>query len=619
MFSRIFIERPRFAMVISIVLTLAGAIAVFSLPITLYPEITPPTIRVSATYPGASAEVIANTVGIPLEEAINGVEDMLYMDSSSDATGSYGLTITFKVGTDPDMAQVKVQNRVSQALSKLPAEVQQQGVTVSRRSSDQLGFLTARSPNGTHDTLFLSNYVQNNIKKNLIRVDGVGEVNVYAPPLSMRVWLDANKITALNLPVSAIQAAIESQNIQPSLGKVGSMPGDGSQQMVYALLSSGRINDVEEFKQIIARTDEEGGLVRLGDVARIEIGQEDYNAESQFDGAPSVAIAVNMLSGANAINAMSNLRAEMARLEQFYPDDMEIFVAYDATEYITSSIEEVVFTLILTFALVVAVCYIFLQDWRAVLVPTLTIPVSIFATFAVLLALGYSLNTLTLFGLVLAIAHDLQVRIKREDIFSIDDVFEKYQTEKAAQFVEAKLSEDEDYAFIKKMFRNQYLMERLRDDWEPYLLEAESLLYGDAVCSGSEEQCTKYKEQYTKNKREFHTWLNTYMPDYEIQYEQLLVYFISTYFCGAVYDGEGYVKVQMAVVSVLLIHELLLAQWLKNEKTLEMEDVIDTVYRYSRELEHSDPNLNLMEKLMRRDLLSWFKKENDGDKEMDRH
>ncbi len=403
MFSRIFIERPRFAMVISIVLTLAGAIAVMSLPISLYPEITPPTIRVSTTYPGASAEVIANTVGIPLEENINGVEDMLYMDSSSDATGSYGLTVTFKVGTDPDMAQVKVQNRVQQALSQLPAEVQQQGVTVSRRSSDQLGFLTARSPKGTHDTLFLSNYVQNNIKKNLIRVDGVGEVNVYAPPLSMRVWLDANKITALNLPVSAIKAAIESQNIQPSLGKVGQMPGDGEQQMVYALLSSGRINDVEEFKNIIVRTDEEGGLVRLGDVARIEIGQENYNANSQFDGAPSVAIAVNMLSGANAINAMKNLRAEMARLEQFYPDDVEIFVAYDATDYIISSIEEVVFTLILTFLLVIAVCYIFLQDWRAVLVPSLTIPVSIFATFAVLLALGYSLNTLTLFGLVLAI------------------------------------------------------------------------------------------------------------------------------------------------------------------------------------------------------------------------
>ena len=209
-------------------------------------------------------------------------------------------------------------------------------------------------------------------------------------------------------------------------------------------------------------------------------------------------------------------------------------------------------------------------------------------------------------GLILAIAHDLQVRIKRADIFSIDEVFEKYKTEKAVRFVEAKLSEDEDYAFIRKMFRNQYLMERLRDDWEPHLLEAERLLYGDVFCSGSEEQCAKDKARYTQNKQEFHTWLHTHMPDYEIQYEQLLVYFISTYFCGAVYDGEAYVKAQMAVVSVLLIHELLMARWLKNEKLLEMEDVVDTVYRYSRELEHSDPNLNLMEKLMGRDLLAWF-------------
>ena len=403
MFSRIFIERPRFAMVISIVLTLAGAIAVFSLPISLYPEITPPTVNVAATYPGASAEVITNTVGIPLEEAINGVEDMLYMNSTSDGSGSYDLTVTFKVGIDPDMAQVKVQNRVQQALSKLPSEVQQQGITVRRRSTDILGFLVARSPNGTHDELYLSNYVQNNIKKNLIKVNGVGEVNIYAPPLSMRVWLDADKITALNLPVSAITAAIQSQNIQPSLGKVGSMPGDGQQQMVYALLSSGRLNDVEEFKQIIVRTDEEGGLVRLSDVAKIEIGEENYRATSAFDGSPSVAIAINLLSGANALNAMSNLKTELERLKQFFPEDVEITVAYDATEYINASIEEVIFTLVLTFILVVAVCYIFLQDWRAVLVPSLTIPVSIFATFAVLLALGYSLNMLTLFGLVLAI------------------------------------------------------------------------------------------------------------------------------------------------------------------------------------------------------------------------
>lgn len=403
MFSRIFIERPRFAMVISIVLTLAGAISLFSLPISLYPEVTPPTIVVSATYPGASAEVIANTVGIPLEETINGVEDMLYMDSTSDSAGSYDLTVTFKVGTNPDMAQVKTQNRVQQALSKLPAEVQQQGITVSRRSSDILGFLTARSPKGTMSELQLSDYVQNSIKKNLLKVNGVGEVNVYAAALSMRVWLDADKITALKLPISSISAAISGQNIQPSLGKVGAMPGDGTQQMVYTLQSTGRLNTVEDFGNIIVRTNEEGGLVRLKDVARIEIGEENYRAKSQFDGAPSVAIAINLLSGANAIDAMSNLQAEMKRLETMYPDDFELVIAYNATDYIKSSIEEVVMTLLLTFALVIFVCYIFLQDWRSVLVPSLTIPVSIFATFIVLQAMGFSLNILTLFGLVLAI------------------------------------------------------------------------------------------------------------------------------------------------------------------------------------------------------------------------
>ena len=403
MFSRIFIERPRFAMVISIVLTLAGAISLFSLPISLYPEVTPPTIVVSATYPGASAEVIANTVGIPLEETINGVEDMLYMDSTSDSAGSYDLTVTFKVGTNPDMAQVKTQNRVQQALSKLPAEVQQQGITVSRSSSDMLGFLTARSPKGTMSELQLSDYVQNSIKKNLLKVNGVGEVNVYAAALSMRVWLDADKITALKLPISSISAAISGQNIQPSLGKVGAMPGDGTQQMVYTLQSTGRLNTVEDFGNIIVRTNEEGGLVRLKDVARIEIGEENYSAKSQFDGAPSVAIAINLLSGANAIHAMSNLQAEMKRLETMYPDDFELVIAYNATDYIKSSIEEVVMTLLLTFALVIFVCYIFLQDWRSVLVPSLTIPVSIFATFMVLQAMGFSLNILTLFGLVLAI------------------------------------------------------------------------------------------------------------------------------------------------------------------------------------------------------------------------
>ena len=402
MFSRIFIERPRFAMVISIVLTLAGIISVFSLPIALYPEITPPEVVVSASYPGASAEVIAKTVGIPLEEEINGVEDMLYMSSSSEIS-SYQLTVTFKVGVDRDMAQVKVQNRIQQAQSKLPTDVTRQGLTVKSRSSNMLGMISIISPNNTYSQLELADYVQNNVKDSLSRVSGVGEVNVYSSRLSMRVWLDADKITALNIPISSIKSAIEGQNYQPSLGSIGAMPGDGTQQMVYTLQTQGRINEVEAFKNIIIRTAEQGGLVYLKDIARVEIGEEDYHATSKYNGAPNVAIAINQLAGANALDAMAGVKAEIERLSQRFPDDIIYTVGYDSTGYIKASIEEVIFTLVLTFALVIFVCYVFLQDWRSTLVPTLTIPVSIFATFAVMLALGYSLNMMTLFGLVLAI------------------------------------------------------------------------------------------------------------------------------------------------------------------------------------------------------------------------
>ena len=402
MFSRIFIERPRFAMVISIVMAIAGIISVFSLPIALYPEVTPPEIVVSATYPGASAEVVARTIGIPLEEQINGVEDMLYMSSSSEDS-SYQLTITFKVGIDSDMAQVKVQNRIQQALSKLPSEVQRQGLRVIRRSSNILGFVSVFSPDNSWTNQELSNFVQNNMKNNLGRVDGVGEVNVYSARLSMRVWLDADKIAALKLPISSITSAIEGQNYQPSLGKVGGMPGDGTQQVVYSLQTQGRVNEVEDFSEIIVRTDEEGGLVKLKDIARIEVGEESYMATSRYNGAPNVAIAINQLTGANALDAMKNLKAELERMKASFPKGIDYLIGYDSTEYISASIEEVIFTLILTFALVVFVCYIFLQDWRSTLVPSLTIPVSLLATFAVMLALGYSLNMLTLFGLVLAI------------------------------------------------------------------------------------------------------------------------------------------------------------------------------------------------------------------------
>jgi len=403
MFSRFFIERPRFAIVIAIVMSLAGLIALFSLPISLYPQITPPEVNVTATYTGASAEVVANTIGIPIEQEVNGVEDMLYMSSSSSNSGRYQLSVNFEVGTDPDMAQVKVQNRVQQAMNKLPSEVQQYGLSVKRRSSDILAFLVARSPNGTHDRQFLSNYIENNVKNNLARLYGVGEVSVYASPLSMRVWLDANKIAALNIPISTVRNAIASQNYQPSLGSVGSMPGDDGQQMLYTLETQGRLNDVKDFENIIVRTEEDGGLVQLKDIAKVEIGYEHYAFKSEIDGTSSVAIGLNTLSGANAIDAMKAVRAELKRLSAFYPDDFTIQVFFDATDYIKASIEEVTLTLVLTFALVVLVCYIFLQDWRSTLVPSITIPVSLLATFAAMLALGYNLNILTLFGLVLAI------------------------------------------------------------------------------------------------------------------------------------------------------------------------------------------------------------------------
>ena len=404
MFSKFFIDRPRFAVVIAIVMALAGIVSVMTMPIGMYPEIAPPEIRVSTNYPGASAETVANNVGIPLEKAINGIENMLYMSSTSYNSGSYGLSIAFETGTDPDLDQVKVQNRIQQVVSTLPQEVQDIGVSVQRRSSDILGFLDVVSPNGTYDSNFLNNYVENNIKVALSRAYGVGEVNVMGSATSMRVWIDADKVTALNIPIDTIKAAIRSQNVQPSLGSVGSAPGDGKQVLVYSLETKGRLNDPKDFENIIVRTAEEGGLVRLKDIARVELGSESYLMNSTVDGKPAVSILINKSSGANAVNAMKAVKAELKKLEKFYPEDLEVKIFVDTTDFILASIEEVFFTLFLTFGLVVLVCYIFLQDWRATLVPSIAIPVSILATFAVMKVLGFNLNILTLFGLVLAIS-----------------------------------------------------------------------------------------------------------------------------------------------------------------------------------------------------------------------
>lgn len=402
MFSKFFIERPRFAVVISLIISLAGAICLWTLPVALYPEITPPEIYVWASYPGASADVVATTVGIPLEEEINGVEDMIYMSSTS-SDGSYSLTVTFKSGTDPDIAQVKIQNRIQQANGQLPTEVTRRGMTVRRMSSSILAFISFMSPNGTYDTNYISDYLENNVKKALIKVDGVGDVSIHGAKKSMRIWLDADKIAALNLPVSSIRSAITSQNYQPTLGKIGAYPNESDEQMVYSLQTQGRISDVEGFKNIIVRTDEQGGLVRLGDVARIEIGMESYSAEGEFNGLPAVSMSLSLTSGANALSTMEGVKSELERLSNFFPKDFTYNINMDTTDYINESVSEVVFTLLLTFVLVVFVCYLFLQDWRSTLVPAVAIPVSLLGSFIIIRVLDYTINMFTLFGLVLAI------------------------------------------------------------------------------------------------------------------------------------------------------------------------------------------------------------------------
>ncbi|MCR5504222.1 MAG: efflux RND transporter permease subunit [Elusimicrobiaceae bacterium] len=402
MFSKFFIDRPRFAAVIAIVMALAGIICAWNLPVALYPEITPPEINVNVGYPGASADVVSKVVGIPIEDAVNGVEDMIYMASTS-ADGSYSLTVTFKSGTNPDIAQVKVQNRLQQAVGALPSEVTRRGFSVRARSSSILGVLSFISEDDSMDSNDISDYVESNIKKSLSKVNGVGDATVYGAKKSMRIWLDADKLSLLGLPISSVKSAIASQNYMPTLGKIGARPNDDTELIVYPLQTQGRLSSVEDFKNIIIRTDEEGGLLRLGDVSRIEIGKENYSFGGDINGKTSANMALSLTSGANALSTMEAVKAELERLKQFFPPGFSYQVTVDTTDFINESVREVVWTLLLTFVLVVFVCYLFLQDWHATLVPSIAIPVSLLATFIVIKALGYSINMFTLLGLVLAI------------------------------------------------------------------------------------------------------------------------------------------------------------------------------------------------------------------------
>ncbi|MCL1920009.1 MAG: efflux RND transporter permease subunit, partial [Kiritimatiellaeota bacterium] len=362
----------------------------------------PPQVVVMMRSPGANALDIAKTIATPLEEQINGVEGMLYMSSDCDDMGNYALTVTFEVGTDLNINMVKVQNRIAQATPRLPKEAVDMGVTVETRSADIMGFFYVQSPNGTYTSLQMSDYIFSNIRPELLRVPGVGGVTVFGARNSMRIWLDADRMSAMGMSANEVIGAIRSQNIQASAGAVGAEPADGSQQ-VWTLTAQGRLDSVEDFANIVVRPASRGALVRLGDISRIEFGGDLYGISALYNGAACAPFAVNQMPGSNAIDTMKGIEDQLALIQARMPDDMICRISYDATRFVKTAITEIVTTLLLTFALVVAVCYLFLQDWRATLIPSLSIPVSLLSTFAVLMVAGYSINILTLFALVLAI------------------------------------------------------------------------------------------------------------------------------------------------------------------------------------------------------------------------
>ncbi|AEE24927.1 transporter, hydrophobe/amphiphile efflux-1 (HAE1) family [Glaciecola sp. 4H-3-7+YE-5] len=403
MFSQFFIRRPIFAAVISLIFFIVGAISVWQLPITEYPEVVPPTVVVTANYPGANPKVIAETVASPLEQEINGVENMLYMSSQATSDGTMTLTITFAIGSDVDLAQTQVQSRVERAKPRLPEEVQRLGIVTEKSSPDLTMVVHLTSPDERYDMLYLSNYAVLNVKDELARIEGVGQVRVFgAGDYSMRVWLDPNKVAALGLSPSNIVSAIREQNQQAAAGSLGAQPsGDSDFQLLINV--KGRLTDVEEFEDIIIKVGEQGQISRLKDVARVELGASTYALRSMLDNKDAAAMPVFQASGSNAIQISDDVRSKMAELSKTFPEGLSYDIVYDPTVFVRGSIEAVVKTLFEAVLLVVLVVVLFLQTWRASIIPLVAVPVSLVGTFAFMHLLGFSLNALSLFGLVLAI------------------------------------------------------------------------------------------------------------------------------------------------------------------------------------------------------------------------
>lgn len=401
--SHFFIARPIFAAVLSIVIVVAGLVALLTLPIAQYPEITPPTVMVAASYPGASAETVAETIGAPIEQQVNGVEKMLYMSSQSNNDGSYSLTVTFALGTDLDAAQVLTQNRVNLALPLLPEEVRRTGVTVKKQSTGIMMVINLLSPDGRYDALYLGNYAVLRMKDTIARVDGVGDVNIFGKEYAMRIWLDPEKLSSLRLTAADVVGAIQEQNLQVAAGIIGALPSDGDAAFQFTVNTQGRLTTPEEFEEIVVKSSAEGTVVRLRDVARVELGSRDYSIDAFLDGQPTAGIAVYQQPGSNAIATAEAVREVVAELAASFPEGLIYQIQYDTTEFVEESVASVVHTIFEAAALVILVVLLFLQSWRATLIPLIAIPVSLIGTFAAMAAFGFSLNNISLLGLVLAI------------------------------------------------------------------------------------------------------------------------------------------------------------------------------------------------------------------------
>jgi HAE1 family hydrophobic/amphiphilic exporter-1 len=406
MFSKFFIERPVLSNVIACVMMLLGAVAIKTLPITQFPPITPPTVVVTATYPGASAQTVINKVALPIEEQVNGVEGMIYMSSTSSNTGNYTLTVSFKIGTDPNAAQILVQNRVSAALAQLPSAVQTQGVVTQAKSTAILQIISLTSKDDRYDALFLNNFATLNLQNELARVDGVGGVTVFGVgEYSMRIWLDPGQMQARSLVPSDVVNALKEQNAEVTAGQVGSPPASKTQAFQLTVNANGELNTVEEFEDIIVKSDTQNGgqITRLRDIARVELGAVTYSQFSEYNGHPTGGIAIYQLPGSNAIKTAERVRAKLAELSKGFPEGLEYSLPLDNTLFVRDSVREVVKTLVEAGLLVLLVIVVFLQDWRATLVPATTVPVTIIGAFAGMAAMGFTINTLTLFAIVLAI------------------------------------------------------------------------------------------------------------------------------------------------------------------------------------------------------------------------